>query len=175
MLQNHLLLWYGHSYLNRTITPIPKDPHWKMFQNKWGLTRCPVVNLRGWPLTWFPWNPLDHYRKGNQPLLKRFFNSFRTSIFLQDEKNQCETLMKPLMDLPPCLSRVDIAPLKMNWNVGRIFLNPNKTMAPRALQNEISNLNSKEKGYPSIYPSSSPFRSFHFLTKSNPHFIFLPI
>jgi hypothetical protein len=41
--------------------------------------------------------------------------------------------------------------------------------------NKISNHNTKEKGYPSIYPSFGPSKSFPFLTKSNPHFIFPPI
>jgi hypothetical protein len=41
--------------------------------------------------------------------------------------------------------------------------------------NKRSNHNAKEKGYPSIYPSFGPSRSFPFLTKSNPYFIFPPI
>jgi hypothetical protein len=83
--------------------------------------------------------------------------------------------MEILGGLPSYLSRVDIAPLKLKCSSGRVFLNPNETMAPRECQNERSNHNSKEKGYPSIYPFSKPSRSFPFFTKSNPHFIFLPI
>jgi hypothetical protein len=83
--------------------------------------------------------------------------------------------MEILGGLPSCLARVDIAPLKLNCSNGRVLLNPNETMAPRALQNERSNHNAKEKGYPSIYPSSEPSRIFPFLTKSKPHFIFPPI
>jgi hypothetical protein len=70
---------------------------------------------------------------------------------------------------------VGIAPLKLDFSSGRVSLNPHEAMAPRALQDERSNHNSKEKGYTSIYPSFEPFRSFPLLTKSNPHFIFPPI
>jgi hypothetical protein len=74
--------------------------------------------------------------------------------------------MEILDGFPSCLARVDIAPPKLNqwW---KVFLNPNETMAPRALQNERSNHNAKMKLYPSFYPSSMPSRTFPFLTKSN--------
>jgi len=38
---------------------------------------------------------------------------------------------------PPCLATVDIAPLKLNYN-GRVFPNPNKNLAPGALQRDQS-------------------------------------
>jgi len=41
------------------------------------------------------------------------------------------------------LYRVDITPLKPKCNDGRVLLNPNEIMAPRALQNERSNHNPK--------------------------------
>jgi hypothetical protein len=94
MLQNYLLLQYGNLYLNRTITPIHKEPRWTMLQNKRGLLGCLVLNPRGWTLTWFPQNPHDHNRINNWPPLKRSFNSLRMSILLQDDKNLSETLMK---------------------------------------------------------------------------------
>jgi hypothetical protein len=79
--------------------------------------------------------------------------------------------MEILDGFPSCLARVDIAPPKLNCNGGRVLLNPNETMAPRALQNERSNHNAKVKGYPSIYSSSMPSRTFPFFTKSNMNLI----
>jgi hypothetical protein len=58
---------------------------------------------------------------------------------------------------------------------GRILLNPKETMAPREPYKTQSNNNVKEKGYPYIFPSFRASRSFPVLTKSNLHFIFLPI
>jgi hypothetical protein len=79
------------------------------------------------------------------------------------------------MEFPSCSTRVGIAPPKLDCSSGRVFIKPNEKMNPRELQDERSNHNSKQKGYPSIYPSSRPSRSPPFLTKSNPHFIFPPI
>jgi hypothetical protein len=50
-----------------------------------------------------------------------------------DSPYQIETLMEILDVFPSGLARVDIAPTKPNCNGGRVLLNPNKTMAPRAL------------------------------------------
>jgi hypothetical protein len=94
---------------------------------------------------------------------------------LTEHESPTEAPMKILGGLSSCLARVNIAPPKLNCSSGRFLLNPNETMAPRAPQNERSNHNVKEEGYPSIYPFYVPSRSFPFLTKSNPHFIFPPI
>jgi hypothetical protein len=60
-----------------------------------------------------------------------------------ENKPQIEAPMEILDGFPSCLARVDIAPPKLNCNGGRVLLNPNETMAPRALQNERSNHNPK--------------------------------
>jgi hypothetical protein len=61
-------------------------------------------------------------------------------------KAQSKALMEILDGYPSCLARVDIAPPKLDCNGVRVLLNPNETMAPRALQNEMSNNNAKVKG-----------------------------
>jgi hypothetical protein len=68
---------------------------------------------------------------------------------------------------------VDIAPPKLNCISGRVLLNLNETMVPRALQNEIENHNSKENNYSSIYPFYDLLYLSPFFTKPNPHFISL--
>jgi hypothetical protein len=49
-----------------------------------------------------------------------------------------------------------------------------KTWLKEHINNKSSH-NAKEKGYSSIYPSFGPSRSFPFLTKLFPEFIFPPI
>jgi hypothetical protein len=55
------------------------------------------------------------------------------------------------MDPPSYLARVDIVPPELNYNGGRVLLNSNKTMIPRAPQNEKSNHNIKMKAYPFLF------------------------
>jgi hypothetical protein len=59
---------------------------------------------------------------------------------------------------PSFLSTVDIAPPKPSCNGGRVFLNPNKTMAPRALQmRDKIFIMRKAEVLPFLYTSPNPF------------------
>jgi hypothetical protein len=87
-------------------------------------------------------------------------------------KTPSEAPMVVLDGLPSCPTRVDIASLKLDCSSGRVLLKPIETMAPRALQNERSKHNAKEKGYPSIYPSFGPSISFPFFDQIKPSLYF---
>jgi len=41
------------------------------------------------------------------------------------------------MDPPSCLARVDIAPLKLNCNSGRVLLNPFETRAHKGIPKRL--------------------------------------
>ena len=86
-------------------------------------------------------------------------------------KHKMKLQWRSRMDHPPCLARVDIAPSKLNCNGGRVLLNYNKTVVPRALKNERSNHNAKVRLCPSFYHFSMSSKTFPFLTKSDSEYI----
>jgi len=52
--------------------------------------------------------------------------------------------------IPSCPSRVGIAPPKLDYSSGRVFLNPNETMAQKALKIRCQNHNNEERRSPTL-------------------------
>jgi hypothetical protein len=92
-----------------------------------GLHRTPYTQPTGIPSIKISLKPSYYLQILYWPLLK-YIHKLPTQPPIEDP-------MEILGGFPSCLERVDIAPPKPNYSSGRVFLNPNETMAQRALQN----------------------------------------